>query len=470
MSATGQNCPADINNAENLIGKLVKTMSCLIGTFFASMVAMNTAKLTTIRDTSAQDIVRAPRAAYLRFWKAGVGAIALLIAAVLLFFTFSKWFSSDASISSERIRTARVERGTLIRDVNVQGRIVAAVSPTLYSPAAGTVTFAVQAGDTVILDQVLATLVSPEVQSEFEQESSGLAASQAEFERQKIQVRKDQVRSQQIIDLAQVKLTAAQREMRRAEESIRIQAISQIDYERYHDDLATAEVEFRHGKQDAELEKDSQEFELRTKQLAVEQQQLLVDNLKRRVDELTIRSPVAGIVGNVLVDQKAVVNANQPLITVVDLGAFEVEVRIPEAYADDLGIGMGAEVQYNAVTYAGELTSLSPEVVNSEVVGRIRFVGTSPPGLRQNQRVTSRVVMDQLDNVLTLQRGSFTDSGGGRIAFVKGEDGMARKRNITLGVRSVSQVEIIDGLAEGEEVVISSIAEFQDKDVIRLVD
>jgi len=195
-----------------------------------------------------------------------------------------------------------------------------------------------------------------------------------------------------------------------------------------------------------------------------------VGNLQRRVNELEIRSTVSGIVGSIVVDQKAVVSANQPLVTVVDLGAFEVEARIPESYADELGIGMAAEVQYNGVTYQAELTSLSPEVINSEVVGRIRFSAQSPPGLRQNQRVTARIVMDQLENVLTLQRGAFTDDGGGRIAFVIGEDGMARKREITLGVQSVNRVEVASGLEEGEEVIISSIAEFKDKETIRLVD
>jgi len=423
-----------------------------------------------IRDTSAQDIARERPHSLKRWWKpAGIVAVLAVIASLAVS-ALSDWLGSDISVSGQRIRTAVVERGRLIRDVSVQGRIVAAVSPTLYSPAAGTVTFEVQAGDPVATGQVLATLVSPEVQSEFERESSGLAGLQSEYERQKIQAHKDQVRSQQVIDLAQVKLTAAQREMRRAEESIRINVISRIDYERSRDDLATAEVEFRHAKEDADLEKDGQEFELRSKQLAVEQQQLLVDNLKRRVNELTIRSPVAGVVGNVVVDQKAVVSANQPLINVVDLGAFEVEARIPESYADDLGIGMTAEIQYNAVTYAGELTSISPEVINSEVVGRIRFTGEVPPGLRQNQRVSARVVMDEMDNVLTLQRGAFTDSAAGRIAFVMGPDGMARRRNITLGARSVNRVEIVDGLEEGEEVVISSIADFKDKDVIRIVD
>ena len=437
---------------------------------FASKLVMNRPAHTIIRDTSAQDIVRAPRKNLTRHWKPAAAVLLALVLGLLAYGVLSRWLSSDVSISSQRIRTALVERGPLVRDVNVQGRIVAATSPTLYSPASGAVTLAVQAGDEVKIGQVLAQLASPEVQSEFEQESSGLAASQAEYARQRIQARKDQVRSQQVIDLAEVQLTAARREMRRAEESIRIQAISQIDFERFRDELATAEVAFRHAKQDAELEKESQEFELRTKELALERQQLLVDNLKRRVDELTIVSPVAGIVGNVAVDQKAVVSANQPLITVVDLGAYEVEVRIPEAYADDLGIGMAAEVQYNNVTYSGELTSLSPEVINSEVVGRIRFSELSPPGLRQNQRVTARVVMDQLEDVLTLQRGSFTDSGGGRVAFVMGEDGLAHKRMITLGVRSVNRVEIVDGLAEGEEVVISSIAEFEDKDIIRVVE
>ena len=399
-----------------------------------------------------------------------LGGLAVLALAGIAINALGRWFDTDVTVSAERIRTARVERGDLTRDVNVQGRIVAAVSPTLYSPAAGAVTLQVQPGDAVAIGQVLATLDSPEVRSEYDQESSALAALQAETERLKIQARKDQVTSRQKADLAQVTLDAARREMRRAEASMKIDAISEIDYESRRDDLARAELEFNHAEQDAVLEKDRQEFEVRTQQLAVEQQRLLVENLKRRVDELTVRSPVAGIVGNVAVEQKAVVSANQPLVTVVDLGAFEVEVRVPEAYADELGIGMTAEVQYDGVTFPALLTSLSGEVVNSEVTGRLRFEGPSPAGLRQNQRVTARILMDELHDVLTLQRGAFADSSAGRVAFVLGPDGVARKRSIELGARSVNRVEVLSGLSEGEAVVISSIAEYLDKDAIRVAD
>jgi HlyD family secretion protein len=422
-----------------------------------------------IRDTSAQDIVHGKTEKSAIRPKTVVIAIVAIVAAVFLFTTLSRWFDADASVSAERIRMATVTRGDLMRDINVQGRIVAAISPTLYSPASGTVTLEVQPGDTVVVDQVVATMVSPEVLSDFEQESSALEGIKAEHERQKIQARKQQVASQQTIDLAEVRLTAAQREMRRAEKSIEISAISEIEYERYRDDLATAEVEQAHARQDAELEKDGLEFEVRTQQLAVERQQLLVKNLERRVDELSIKSTVDGIIGNVAVDQKAVVAANQPLVTVVDLTAFEVEARIPEAYADDMGIGMAAEVQYNGDIFAGELVSLSPEVINNEVVSRIRFTSDAPPGLRQNQRVTSRIVMDHLIDVLKIQRGSFADSSGGRIAFVVGEDNFARKRSIVLGGRSVSEVEIVSGLSEGEQIVISSIADFVENDLIQIV-
>jgi HlyD family secretion protein len=422
-----------------------------------------------IRDTSAQDVLleKNSRLGWLKWTIAAAVGLVIIFA---LGSVLSTWMSAEASVSADRIRTAIVNRGDLVRDLNVQGRVVAAVSPTLYSPATGTVTLEVMPGDTVTIGQVLATIDSPEVRSEFLQEQSTLDSLAAELKRDTIQARKAQVTSQQTIDLARVKLTAAEREMRRAEKSIETNAISEIDYERSRDELARAKVEFNHAVQDSQLESESLEFETTTRQLAVSRQELVVKELQRRVDDLAIRSPVNGIVGNVEVTQKAVVTQNTPLITVVDLTAFQVEIRIPEAYADDLGIGLAGEVQYNGTGFRGELVSLSPEVVNNEVIGRIRFTDQTPPGLRQNQRVTVRVMMDELLNVLKLQRGAFADGGGGRLAFVLAENGLAERRNIQLGARSAAEVEVISGLAEGEEVIISSIAEFTEYDTIQVVD
>jgi HlyD family secretion protein len=394
-----------------------------------------------IRDTSAQDVLL-EKTGSRRWLKWALPGAAVSVLLWLLASALTTWLSAEASVTSDRIRTAVVGRGDLVRDLSVPGRVVAAVSPTLYSPATGTVTLRAQPGDKVMVGQVLAVVGSPEVRAAFLQEQATLDRLAAELER----------------------------EMRRAEESIRTKAISEIDYERASDELARARVEYDHAVQDARLEGESLEFETTTRQLAVDRQNLVVGELQRQVDDLSIRSPVDGIVGNVAVDQKALINHNSPLITVVDLSAYEVEVRIPESYADDMGIGLAGDVQYDAASYRGELVSLSPEVVNNEVVGRIRFSNEAPAGLRQNQRVTVRMMMDELFDVLKLQRGAFADNAGGRFAWVLDSDGLATRRDIRLGARSAAEVQVLTGLTEGETVIISSIPDFEDYDTIQVLD
>jgi HlyD family secretion protein len=421
-----------------------------------------------IRDTSAQD-VRVETRRGLPWLKFALPAAVLGLIVVAGFSVFSNWLSAEASVSASRIRLAQVQRGDLVRDLSVQGRVVAAVSPTLYSPATGTVSLEVKPGDTVKQDQVLATVDSPEVRSTYLQELATLDRLVAELEREKIEARKEQVKGQQLIDLALVQLTAAEREMRRADASIQTNAISQIDFERARDELSRARVEHAHAVDDAKLQDESLQFETQTRQLAVDRQKLVVEEFNRQVERLSIRSPVNGIVGNVVVVQKALVEQNAPLVTVVDLSAFEVEVMVPESYADDLGIGLGGTIKYNNQDWRGELVSMSPEVIANEVAGRIRFSGGSPPGMRQNQRVTVQILIDELHDVLKLQRGAFAETGGGRIAFVLGSDGLATKREVSLGARSSSEVEVLSGLQEGDQVIISSIADFEQFDTLQIV-
>jgi HlyD family secretion protein len=200
--------------------------------------------------------------------------------------------------------------------------------------------------------------------------------------------------------------------------------------------------------------------------LQVERQSMLVKDLLRQVDELNMRSPVNGIVGNLMVDQKSAVSRNQVVMAVVDLSAFEIEAQVPESYADDLGLGMAAEVLVGNQKYPATLVSVSPEIIQNQVTTRVRFAEGMPPGLRQNQRLTTRILMEEKNNVLTLPRGQFLDSGGSRIAYVLDDDNVAHRRSIEIGARSLAAVEVVGGLEEGELVVISSIDQFRSADTV----
>jgi HlyD family secretion protein len=215
----------------------------------------------------------------------------------------------------------------------------------------------------------------------------------------------------------------------------------------------------------AKLENESLQFELRTKRVERDRQKLLVEDLGRRVADLQVRSPVTGMVGSWAVNQKAAVAENAALLSVVDLSALEVEFRVPESYAADLGLEMQAEITYGGKLYKGRVTSISPEVEQNEVKGRARFDGQVPPGLRQNQRVNVRIIMDARDNVLKVERGAFVDAGG--VAYVLDGD-IARRRPVRLGAMSVGEVEILSGLSAGEHIVISSLSDFNDAPEVRL--
>jgi HlyD family secretion protein len=181
---------------------------------------------------------------------------------------------------------------------------VAAISPKLYSPAQGTISFYIDAGDTVIKGQILATIDSPELSNQLKQEQSALQRLQMELDRQKIQSSKQALVNQKAVDLAKVSLTAADREKRRADKAFESQSISQIDFEKAQDDLQNARLVSKHSVKDAELNLESLEFEVKTKRLFVERQELLVSELSRQVDELILLSPVNGLVGNLSVEQK----------------------------------------------------------------------------------------------------------------------------------------------------------------------
>ncbi len=413
-----------------------------------------------IRDTSAQDVRIAPKIDRKKrvIW---IGAAALGVGVVLAVMpTVAHLLSADSSVSAARLRFAEVKRGTLTRDVSVQGKVVAAVAPTLYARSPGFVDLDIHAGDKVKKGDVLAVVDSPELTNKQKQEQATLDSLQLDVERAEIDHRKLQLASQKTLDQARIDRQNAEREVERTTKAFTAGALPELDVLRAKDALAKADITVTNAEKDTALERDSLAFESKTKRLALDRQKLLVEDITRQVDELKVRSPVDGQVGQLLVQQRANVAANAPILTVIDLSALEVEVQIPEVFAHDLSIGMPAEVRDSNGTYAGEVSAVSPEVVNSQVTGRVRFGDKKPVGLRQNQQLTTRILIDEHPNVLMVDRGPFVDTGAGRVAYVVHGD-VAERTAIQVGATSLNAVEIVSGLKEGDRIVISGTDEFK---------
>ena len=260
--------------------------------------------------------------------------------------------------------------------------------------------------------------------------------------------------SQQQSDLAQVAINAAQRELKRSQWAWDQRVISERDYQRSIDDVATAKLTFEHARATAHLERDSLALDLRTKRLERDRQALVVASLQERVAELAVHSPVDGTVANLAVAEKTRVAINAPLITVVDLTAFEIEFQVAESYAGEIRAGMAAEITLEGKSIPGVVTAISPEVRQNQVVGRVKFKNGQPAGLRQNERAAVRIVLDERDNVLKFERGSFLDEAARTIYVVHGN--RAQRVPVELGAASVAEIEVIRGLSVGDNVIIST--------------
>jgi len=409
----------------------------------------------SIKDTSDQDIKLKPNATPNKRFITII-LITLIVACIIwqVAPSASRWSKAEKSISLDRVRIATITQGDFTRDISVLGRVVAAVSPTVYSPADGTITLLIEAGHEVKQGQILAKLESPELNSRLFQQQTTLESLQSSFDRQKIQTKKQTLIDQKAVDLANVKLVTANREKRRADLGYKKSAISQIDYEKAQDELAQANLQHKHAVQDAALNLESLDFDSQSLQLDIRRQTLLVKELQRQVDGLNIASPVNGIVGNLNTDNKTFLSKNQAILTIVDLSQFEVEIEIPESYADDLAIGMDVNIQFEQQPFRARLVTISPEILNNQVTGRVRFTHNIPKKLRQNQRLNTQIILEHKQNILQVKRGQFLESSGGRFAY-KVVNGLAEKTAITTGARSLSHVEILAGLKVGDRIIIS---------------
>jgi len=411
------------------------------------------------RDTSEQDRPLAPRA---RRWPLLLGGGVAVVAAVVLLAggRIRQALSADVAVSAARLSIATVDIAPLTRDVAGEGRVVAAQSPTLFAPGAGTVTLIARAGDPVRQGQVLARVDSPELTNRLAQERSNVDALRADLARAEVDARQQAAALQSAYENARIDQQTAQNDLARQTQAFEAGATARMQVERAQDTLAKAKLALDQAAGLRGLKTDSLKLDVQARQSALARQQLLVADLERQVGELQVRSPVDGQVGQLFIADRTNVARDTKLLSVIDLSALEVQMQVAESFARELQPGMPGEISGNGQRWAGQVSSVSPEVVNGEVAARLRFAGAQPEQLRQNQRLSVRVLLDRRDKVLGVARGSFVDEGGGSYAYVV-RGGQAEKVAVKLGARSLERVEVLSGLSVGDRVVISGADNFK---------
>jgi HlyD family secretion protein len=412
-----------------------------------------------LRDTSAQDRVIEPKNLFKRHRTMIIAALIVAAALIVLIAYLMRYSGAGVSVDRARVSIATVERGSFVRDIAADGQVVAAVSPTLYANALGTVTLKVHAGDSVTKGQVLAVIDSPDLTAKLSQEEATLAGLRVDWQRATLDADHTLSQLRDAYNQAEVDQKTALRERDRSRKAYEMGAYSELQALKAEDSLEKAQFAFQQAKSNYESQPKQNRFDIDSKKALLDRQQFLVDDLKRQVDGLNVKSPVDGQVGQVQVADRSSVAKDAPLLTVVDLSALEVEIKVTESLARDMRPGMSADLEGGGHHWQGSVSGVSPEVVAGQVTARLRFGSEKPAGLRQSQRLAVRIFVDKRDNVLMVDRGAFVDQEGGGFAYIV-HGNVAERRPVQLGAASIAKVEILDGLSIGDQIVISGTDAF----------
>jgi HlyD family secretion protein len=408
----------------------------------------------TFRDTRAQDVARGPATKNFKRW---LWPALLSIVALWLAIPVWRWLAAGGQavrLSEQRIGT--VQRADFNADVSGYAQVVAARAPTLYAAGAGTVSYQVEAGQSVEVAQLLAEVLSPELDNRLMQERSLLAASKADAAMASIENERAVLAKERARDEAQIRATAATREFERAQKAMAKNAISEVEFKRAADLLQASTIETKHAGRELELERRSMQEQSSNRRAQVERQALVVAELERQQEALQVRAAFAGVVGDRLQSERAQVAANAPLLTLVDLSEYELDMAVSEIYAQRLSSGLAATVERGEQRLRAELKRVSPEITDGQIKLRLKLLDAAPSDLKQNQRLLVAIELDQRAGALTIERGPFLDEMGGQ-AIWRIEDDMLKRTAIEMGLIGSDRVEILSGLKEGDRVVLSRI-------------
>ena len=411
-----------------------------------------------ITDTSNQDtrILNKPKKWLLR----GLFLSLLVICLVVPFKVFiSPLLHSESSFDRDRLRFSKVERGLLEKGFSVEGKLIASSFPTLFSPASGRIQLFVRPGDLVQKGMTLASLDSPELRSQLLQETALHDQITTDLERIHLEAQNRISISSQDIELKKLQNETSQRELRRAESLFREGLIHKMELDSARDRADISLLELNHASKAGELEKNMIRVDVMNMEKKLERQKYIVGEAQRKVDELFIKAPFDGIVGSLEVNRADALAPNQPILTLIDQAAFEIQIQIPENMGDDIKIGLPAEINYEGKIYSGSVASLSPEVTQSIFEGRVVFTEEHPLNMKQNQRISINIIQGRLDNVLKVKRGPFLESGHGSVVYAM-EGQMAHQKKVKTGTISLTEVEILEGLDEGDTIIISDLSRF----------
>jgi RND family efflux transporter MFP subunit len=365
-----------------------------------------------------------------------------------------------------------VKRGPMLRQVRGLGTLVPDQENVRQIPAeteATVVRIHLLPGSPVKSDSVLLEMSNPQVEQAAVDADLQLKAAQAEYQSLLVKLDSDLMNQKAGAATVNADYGQAQRQADTDKELYQLGVISGLAYK------ASAgkaeELSTRHQLEGERLTANQKAVatQLAQQQAKVDQMRTLADLKKKQLDALRVRAGIDGVLVDLPLQVGQHVLPGAMLAKVVQPNHLMAALKIPETQARDVQIGEPASVDTHNGVIAGTVQRVDPAVQNGTVTVDVRLTGELPKGARPDLSVDGTIDLEKLDNVLYVGRPAFGQENSTINLFkLDAEQKDALRVPVKVGRASVNSIQVIEGLKEGDTVILSDMSRYDNTDRVRL--
>jgi len=392
-------------------------------------------------------------------------ASVILILGYLLFFSSS----NAAQVSANDITIATVKSGNLIQDIRAPGNLIAKNRQWLSARVGAKVIKRVlEPGAVVTPDSIILHLSSPELTQEYKRVQIDYKVAQAQLAALKEQQITESQKKQ-----ADVKLLVIEKQQAIEDAAAKKQLrITKIIPTYQYNEAVLRERKLSLQLEIAQFELKQlprlQESLLNVEKAKVEQQWLQVSLLGEQVALLSVRAEINGILQSIAVEEGQEISPGTELARVADQKSLKAELRVQESQAKDIAIGQTVEIDTRRSKFKGVISRIDPAVVNGTVTVDVELPKNLPNEARPDLRVNGIIEIQRLENVLLLDKPAHWRNTDTAYLFKLTDDASAVRTKVTIGSTSTTSIELLAGLKQGEQVIMSELVDLQQHKVLSI--
>lgn len=415
------------------------------------------------------DIARSPAIAKQKKIRRAIMATAVLVVLAGVTYGVAQLKPAAPSVDRAAVWVEVVKRGPMLRLVRGSGTLVPEDIRWINTTTQGRVErILLRPGAQVTPTSVILELSNPELEQSVRDAQLAHASARASYENRKAELERQMLEQESQVAQIETQYNNAALDLEAQEALLKDGLVSLLVVKQRRAQTADLKGRLAIAKKQLESAKAGIKSQLAPQEAEVDQRRAQYELRVRQLDDLKVKAGMTGVLSQVPVEVGQQVGPGTNLARVADPTRLKAEVRIAETQTKDIRIGQIAEVDTRNGIIPGRVIRIDPASQGGTVGVDIALEGALPAGARPDLSVDGTITLEKLPDVIKVGRPAFGQENSTVMLFKLDGQGEAHRVQVKLGRSSVNEIEVLEGLQPGDQVILSDMSAHDAYDRIRL--